>query len=140
MLKGQAVHFAVVDAIEDLDLARIGAACVDMPLITGGSGIALGLPENFRRQGLLPLREDAGEAPHISGRSIILAGSCSEATRRQIAWAKERIPVFQLDPLSLAEKPAEHTPEAVSWAIANSRNSPVLIKSGRFWYAGKWGK
>jgi uncharacterized protein YgbK (DUF1537 family) len=45
--------FAIVDAISDDDLMAIGAACADLPLVTGGSGIALGLPQNFRRQGLL---------------------------------------------------------------------------------------
>ena len=44
---------AIVDAIEDRHLEAIGEAAADFPLITGGSGIALGLPENFRRQGLL---------------------------------------------------------------------------------------
>ncbi len=44
---------AIVDAIEDHDLDAIGEAAADFKLITGGSGIALGLPANFRRQGLL---------------------------------------------------------------------------------------
>ena len=73
----------VVDATADRDLITIGKACRDAKLITGGSGIALGLPENFRKQGLL---SDSGQSfrPQ-TGPAIILAGSCSDATRQQIA-------------------------------------------------------
>ena len=42
--------YAVTDVLEDEDLRRLGAACADMALLTGGSGIAMGLPENFRAQ------------------------------------------------------------------------------------------
>jgi len=34
---------AIVDAVSDLHLVVAGAACVDLPLATGGSGLALGL-------------------------------------------------------------------------------------------------
>ncbi|MEM7258076.1 MAG: four-carbon acid sugar kinase family protein, partial [Pseudomonadota bacterium] len=44
-------RLVVVDAVVDDDLRSIGTACADATLITGGSGIALGLPQNFRQQG-----------------------------------------------------------------------------------------
>ena len=37
----------IVDAITDRDLLEIGRAAAGLPLITGGSGIAMGLPANF---------------------------------------------------------------------------------------------
>src|ERR1700751_4416735 len=58
-LRGQGVRHAIVDAIEDRHLEAIGSAAADFKLITGGSGVALGLPENFRRHGLLG---DSGSA------------------------------------------------------------------------------
>lgn len=128
-LRPQNVRFAVVDAIEDRDLRHIGAACAEMPLITGGSGMALGLPENFRQHGLLPDRYDAGDMPAIAGRSIILAGSCSEATRRQIAHAASCIPAFHLDPFGLAERPGESTNQAVDWALAAPPEAAALVYS-----------
>jgi uncharacterized protein YgbK (DUF1537 family) len=69
----------VVDAIRDADLMEIGAAAMDLPLITGGSGVALGLPRNF---GCTP-----GAVPWTPqpGRAIALSGSCSIATRAQVA-------------------------------------------------------
>ena len=50
--RGDGVGIAIVDATSDADLTAIGAACYDLPLLTGGSGIAMGLPANFRAQGL----------------------------------------------------------------------------------------
>ena len=72
----------VVDAVTDNDLREIGTACTNAKLVTGGSGIALGLPQNFRDQGLL---NAAGNnfMPQQSA-AVILCGSCSVATRKQI--------------------------------------------------------
>ena len=41
------MSYAIVDALADEDLMAIGAACADLALVTAGSGIALGLPQNF---------------------------------------------------------------------------------------------
>ena len=69
----------VIDAIRDSDLLRIGEAAADLPLITGGSGVALGLPVNFDcSAGTVPW---SGQA----GRAVALSGSCSNTTRAQVA-------------------------------------------------------
>lgn len=70
------------DALTDDDLITIGQACSDAILLTGGSGIALGLPANFLREGLTSggVSDFAG----IDGPEAVLAGSCSGATRQQI--------------------------------------------------------
>ena len=68
----------VIDAIRDSDLLRIGEAATDLPLITGGSGVALGLPANFGcSTGTVPW---SGQA----GRAVALSGSCSNTTRAQV--------------------------------------------------------
>lgn len=72
----------VVDATADNDLRSIGEACDDAKLITGGSGIALGLPGNFKKRGQLSTGSSGFQAQN--GSAIILCGSCSEATRAQI--------------------------------------------------------
>ena len=72
----------VVDATADDDLRSIGAACDKAKLLTGGSGIALGLPENFRKQGLIG--NSKSDFQRRAGYAAILAGSCSTATRGQI--------------------------------------------------------
>jgi uncharacterized protein YgbK (DUF1537 family) len=54
-LAAEGVRVAVADAITDDHLRALGEGCADLALVTGGSGIALGLPENFRRKGQLAL-------------------------------------------------------------------------------------
>ncbi|MCS0502038.1 3-oxo-tetronate kinase [Ancylobacter mangrovi] len=76
-------RLVVVDALGDEDLMAIGAAIAGHRLVTGGSGIALGLPENFRRQGLLAAA--APQQARATGPGVALSGSCSVATREQVA-------------------------------------------------------
>lgn len=91
----------VVDATDDQDLFAIGEACTDAKLITGGSGIALGLPENFRRQSLLGTHGNSFTPQ--SGDAVILCGSCSETTRQQIVAYKNG-PHIELDVDTLLDK------------------------------------
>ncbi len=119
----------VVDALTDADLRAIGEASAGLSLITGGSGIALGLPENFRRAGLLKAADDARAFLAPAGRSMILAGSCSEATRGQIRNAIEAgVPALKLDPIAIAEG-RFRVDEAVSWTLAQSAKAPLIYSS-----------
>ncbi len=101
-LRHDGVRMAIADAVSDTDLYRLGEACADLPLITGGSGVALGLPANFRRAGLLDDAADAGELSRIEGASAVLAGSASKATNAQVAAWRETRPAFRIDPLAAA--------------------------------------
>jgi uncharacterized protein YgbK (DUF1537 family) len=79
-LRQGGIGMAIVDAVSNDDLLRLGEAVKDMPLITGGSGLAIGLPANF---GLRP--SPAAEAlPAPQGSRAIVSGSCSQATLRQV--------------------------------------------------------
>ena len=103
-LRQQGVRMAIVDALVNADLYAIGAACADLPLVTGGSGIALGLPGNFVRSGLLNVSQNvqASALPTIDGWSVVLAGSASLATNAQVANWKEKRPAFRIDALAVA--------------------------------------
>lgn len=89
-------RLVVVDAIADQDLIAIGAACADAPLITGGSGVAMGLPRNLIRRGIVP-PEAAGFSP-IPGPAAILSGSCSTATQEQVRVHASSHPALAIDP------------------------------------------
>lgn len=118
----------VVDAITDQDLGVIGEAVAEFPLITGGSGIAIGLPENFRRAGLLRRDITAGQFEPPDGRAAILAGSCSEATRGQIKAAIEAgMPTLKLDPVDIAQGRMD-VDEAIRWALAQE-GVPLIYSS-----------
>ena len=127
-LRQAGFRHTIVDAIEDHDLEAIGEAAADFPLITGGSGIALGLPENFRRRGLLGDGAAAGALPPVAAAAAVLSGSCSEATRAQVAYMRERAPVFTIDPIAAAAgRPIAE--EAVAWAKRRLGDRPVLISA-----------
>lgn len=124
-LRAEGVKLAIADAISDADLLALGEGCAALPLITGGSGIALGLPENFRRAGLLPVRTDAAEVPAVNGHGVVLAGSASRATNGQVAhWIAQKRPALRIDPLRLARGEAV-ADEAL--AFARDHDEPVLI-------------
>jgi uncharacterized protein YgbK (DUF1537 family) len=101
-LCGDGVRIAIADAVSDADLYVLGEACADLTLITGGSGVALGLPGNFRRAGLLAEGNNAAQLPRAEGLSAVLAGSASTATNAQVAAWREARPAFRIDPLAAA--------------------------------------
>jgi uncharacterized protein YgbK (DUF1537 family) len=82
-LAAQEHRLIVADAVSDADLVALGHAAANLPLITGGSGIAMGLPDNFRARG--ELAGQAGLWRGEAGPAVILSGSCSGVTRGQVA-------------------------------------------------------
>ena len=126
-LRQAGFQHAIVDAIEDRDLEAIGEAAADFPLITGGSGIALGLPENFRRQGLIG-DGTADALPPVTGAAVVLSGSCSEATRAQVSHMCERAPLFRIDPIAAAAG-RDIAEEALDWASPRLGDRPILISA-----------
>ncbi len=125
-LKEQGRRYAIVDAVDDQHLLAIGEAAAGHALITGGSGVAMGLPENFRSKGLLPARSDSAALPQVEGAAAVLAGSCSRATLGQVAFAREHVPSFALDPLSTPD-PAALAAQALDWAADKLGAEPVVI-------------
>ena len=126
-LRAEGVRIAIVDALTDEHLMAIGAACADLKLLTGGSGLALGMPENFRRAGLLQAGA-AAELPRCGGHAAVLAGSCSAATQRQVAAMKARCDSLEIDPIALREDRAA-VGKALQWAKPRLGDKPVLIYS-----------
>jgi uncharacterized protein YgbK (DUF1537 family) len=126
-LRADGVRIAIADAVSDADLHMLGAACADLALITGGSGIALGLPANFRRAGLLGEQTNAAQLPRVEGLSAVLAGSASKATNAQVAaWCATR-PAFRIDPLAAA-RGEDVVGEALEFAKQRFVHAePVLI-------------
>jgi uncharacterized protein YgbK (DUF1537 family) len=105
----------IADAVRDEDLFALGRAAADDVFLTGGSGIALGLPDNFRRQGLLKEKGDAWR-PQTEGRTAVLSGSCSGATRQQVAVHARAAPALHVsaDDLMNGKATAE---TAADWVL-----------------------
>ena len=118
---------AIADAINNQHLLDLGAACAQMKLITGGSGMALGLPENFQRAGLLA-KHNAASLPPVGGHAVVLAGSCSIATNRQVSVFREKFESLALNMDALADG-ADVADAALAWARPRLGEQPLLIHS-----------
>jgi uncharacterized protein YgbK (DUF1537 family) len=128
--KAAGERFVIVDAIRDDHLRAIGAACAGMALVTGGSGVAMGLPDNFRAANKLATRSQPSTLEAPPGKSVILAGSCSSATRGQIQTAIDAgVPALRLDALEIAS--GETTARRVAdWVVeAGSPHHPLVYSS-----------
>nr|WP_103528607.1 3-oxo-tetronate kinase [Streptomyces sp. SM12] len=100
--------YVVLDAVDESDLRIIAEATADHPLVTGGSGLALGLPETDAPA--------TAAMPVAEGHRAVLAGSASSATRGQIADARATLPTHKLDLAALrADLPAE-VERITAWA------------------------
>jgi len=124
-LKAEGVSIAVVDAVSNDDLLRMGPALAKMPLVTAGSGVAIGLPANF---GLAPSSQ-ASELPRAGGRSAVVSGSCSLATNRQVLdFIQRGGAALAVDPLRIAAG-VDVAAEALAWAAPLLDKGPVLVYS-----------
>ena len=125
-LQSDGCGISIVDAVSDGDLHEIGEASADLLLVTAGSGLALGLPENFRRKGLLAKDVVADALPVTGGLRAVIAGSCSPATQGQVALMREHHPAFYVDPLLLARDDGV-VGTVLDWAASHVRREPVLV-------------
>jgi 3-dehydrotetronate 4-kinase len=124
-LKAEGVGVAIVDAISNDDLVRLGPALKGMPLVTAGSGVAIGLPPNF---GIAPSSQ-ASRLPAAGGLQAVVSGSCSTATNRQVAaFRAAGRPALAIDPLKVASG-ADVVAEALAWAAPLLNGGPVLVYS-----------
>lgn len=124
-LQAEGVGVAIVDAVSNEDLLRLGPALKGMPLVTAGSGVAIGLPANF---GITP-SDQASLLPPAGGLRAVVSGSCSLATNRQVLdFMKRGHPAMALDPLRIASG-ADVAAEVLAWAAPLLAQGPVLVYS-----------
>jgi uncharacterized protein YgbK (DUF1537 family) len=111
----------IVDAIQDADLMAIGEAAKSVPLLCGGSGIALGLPRNFGASDGVPAWNG------IKGKGVVLSGSCSRATRTQVdnfRKTAQAVEVNVKDVISGATNPTD----IADWVMAQT-GAPLVYSS-----------
>ena len=125
-LAADGVRHAIVDAVADTDLGIIGEAVGDDPLVTGGSGVAIGLPAAYRRRGLLVHKSGVDTLPEVGGTSAVLAGSCSAATLGQIANFKGAHLALDTEGICRGEPVAE---KALTWAKTKLGGGAILISA-----------
>ncbi|MDO8905241.1 3-oxo-tetronate kinase [Hydrogenophaga sp.] len=126
-LRKEGVKIAVADATSNAHLLTLAEACADLPLLTAGSGVALGLPPAYAKRGWFTPKANAADLDRLQGPAAVVSGSCSEATNAQVAqWLSAGRTGFQIDPLALHE--GRQTAVAVlAHALEALIQGPVLV-------------
>lgn len=128
-LAGKGIGAAIIDAVFDRDLETIGLVAADHRLSVGASGIGLGLARALVSTGKVKSAAAGSESgAAVGGPAACLAGSCSQATLKQIASAEQVMPVFHLDPDRILTG-ADEAQRALDWARPRLAEGPVLIAS-----------
>ena len=123
--RAKGVAHVIVDAVANSDLEVIAEACRDMPLMTGGSAVAMPLPALYLADGTLSADAPKAKTPELDDGTIVLSGSCSAMTNRQVAdYTSRGVPAFQLDPLLLAENGPQR---ALDWLATQDLTKAPLI-------------
>ncbi|WP_119254572.1 3-oxo-tetronate kinase [Shinella zoogloeoides] len=117
----------IVDAITDDDLVAIGRAAASHRLVTGGSGIAIGLAAHFIGQGLASGM--GAEVIGLEGPEAILAGSCSGATRGQVDLHRKSHPTLAIDVAGVMDGSVTMS-NLVSFLLQNQGSAPLVYSSG----------
>jgi uncharacterized protein YgbK (DUF1537 family) len=89
--------------------------------MTGGSSVAEHYPALWRARGLAGAPATPAVLRPIGGPAVVLAGSCAEQTRAQLAHFARGHPVFRLDLLEVAADPGVfgRTMDAARAALAH---------------------
>ncbi len=117
--------YAIADATEDEDLARLAALTADWPAMSGGATVAGFYPQVWRARGDLPPSAEAEPIPGVEGPGVILAGSCADRTREQLDLFGAERPVLRLDLREAAGR--DLAAEAAEWALARMGDGPVAV-------------
>ena len=124
-LRAQGVRIAIVDALSNADLLVLGRALAGLPLLTAGSGLAIGLPANFS----IAPSPSASVLPAATGFTAVVSGSCSVATNEQVRhFIGAGLSTFAVDPLQLAAG-VDVVAKALHWAGSRLGSQPLLVYS-----------
>lgn len=126
-LADEKISLVVTDAISDEDLLKIAGACAEAALVTGGSAIARGLPHNFILRG-----EASGEAApefSVKGDGVVLVGSCSRTTLKQINFHRQQFAVHELDAEQIIRGEVDNQ-ALLAFVADHQQQAPLIYTSG----------
>jgi 3-dehydrotetronate 4-kinase len=121
-LKENEASLFILDAITNQDLREIGKAVKEFKLITGGSGIAIGLPANFNIQPKSP------PFMPIKGAGFVISGSCSLASQKQVEIYAQTHPSLLLKAENMMSGEMS-VAKAVAFLSENINASPLLYST-----------
>lgn len=127
-LAEQGVRYVVFDALNESHLLTQGESLRDMTLVTGGSGLAIGLARQWAKPGWD--REQAcAEGRPGSGPAVVLSGSCSTMTQRQVGRYRQQAPAQTIDIARAMQQQEAYTIELCEWIEQHSTDelAPMLF-------------
>lgn len=125
LMRATGPGYYIADAIEDEHLIQLGKSAIDCKLLTGGSGLAQGLPENYRLQG--KITDSAVNWQGLEGSGVILSGSCSVATRAQVANYRQEFPSLEISANAIINQ-SDIVEEVFNW-INQQHQTPLIYTS-----------
>jgi len=134
-LREQGVEIALTDCVDEVQLETICRAVADMRLITGSSAFGMKLPAIWRERGWVKHDTDIDDAPVEIGRNVgalVVAGSCSVATRQQNEYlTASGVPAYNVAAVDLMEdvRATKDLIEKVSGRLASGEHC-LLTTSG----------
>jgi 3-oxoisoapionate kinase len=134
-LRDQQPDVVLFDVLDDARLAEAGRliaeqASTEVRFVAGSSGVEYALAAHWRAQGVLPARPTVSSQGPVD-RLLVVSGSCSPETQRQIDWALDHGFVgIAVDTVRLLdEKTAgqEHTAIMERALVALAQGQSVVI-------------
>lgn len=124
--RAEGFRYVVVDTLSEEHLDIIARACSDLVLVTGGSGLAAGLAKLTDRSGDAVAAAIATGAPRKNP-GVILSGSCSTATNRQVQIYRQKAASLYLNADQCLDDP-DYIQDLYDWTLTHLEDpyAPLL--------------
>ncbi|MBK0094597.1 four-carbon acid sugar kinase family protein [Erwinia sp. S63] len=126
-LKAQGINYVVLDALNEQHLLTQGEALKETVLVTGGSGLAIGIARAWATQ---QQNSDAEQAGRPQGeRAVVISGSCSQMTNRQVQAYRQQAPSHEVLVERCFDDAEGYAQELCDWVAANNQQplAPLLF-------------
>ncbi|CZF81548.1 hypothetical protein GCE9029_02680 [Grimontia celer] len=110
-------RYLVCDALNEMHLDTLGAAFCNLPLATGGSGLAGAIAKALSVSSELPF-EVAAFTPYKPDFGLVVSGSCSEMTNQQVEAYQSIAPSFKVD-VEKCLNENRYFMEVAEWVLEN---------------------
>ncbi|WP_255610243.1 3-oxo-tetronate kinase [Pantoea sp. DY-17] len=126
-LKAQGINYVVLDALHEQHLLTQGEALKETRLVTGGSGLAIGIARAWATQ---QQNSDAEHAGRPQGdRAVVISGSCSQMTNRQVQAYRQQAPSHEVLVERCLDNTESYAQELCDWVAAHHQSdlAPLLF-------------
>lgn len=127
-LATQGVRYVVLDALHEQHLLIQGAALKAMKLVTGGSGLAIGIARAWQGAAHDNTLAQATGFPQ-GEKAVVLSGSCSTMTYRQVACYRQQAPSREIDVARALQQQSTYAAELCHWVAEHQGDAlaPLLF-------------